>query len=135
LAPSVGRLAERQGRRPVLLLGFAMLPIRGVLFAVVHDPIGIVAFQVLDGIAAASFGIMVPLVVSDIAKNSGHFSLALGTVGIAIGVGATASTALAGWIGDRYGDPVAFLTLAAVGLVATGLVLFGMSETRPAEPA
>lgn len=135
LAPSIGRLAEGKGRRPVLLLGFAMLPLRGVLFAVVHDPIGIVAFQVLDGIAAASFGIMVPLVVSDIAKDSGHFSLALGTVGIAIGVGATASTALAGWIGDHFGDPAAFVSLAAIGLVATGLVLFGMAETRPTQTA
>jgi MFS family permease len=135
LAPAIGRLAERRGRRPVLLLGFAMLPLRGVLFALVQDPLGIVAFQALDGIAAASFGILVPLVTSDIAKRSGHFSLTLGIVGIAIGIGATLSTALAGWIGDRFGDPAAFLSLAAIGLLGTLLVLVGMRETRPAETA
>jgi len=39
---------------------------------------------VLDGIAAASFGVMVPLVTSDIAGRSGHFNLSLGFIGLAI---------------------------------------------------
>jgi MFS family permease len=131
LAPAIGRLAEQLGRRPVLLLGFAMLPVRGVLFAVVHDPVLIVLFQVLDGVASACFGILVPLMTSDIAGRSGHYSLALGFVGIAIGVGATLSTALAGWIGDHFGDPAAFVSLAAIALLATGLVFVAMPETRP----
>ena len=33
VSPEVGRRAQRHGRRPLLLLGFAMVPIRGILFA------------------------------------------------------------------------------------------------------
>jgi len=60
-SPSVGRWAQRWGRRPILLIGFAALPIRGLLFIVVTDPRMLVAVQLLDGICAAVFGVLVPL--------------------------------------------------------------------------
>jgi MFS family permease len=132
LSPPVGRLAERRGRRLVLVLGFGVLPLRALLLALLPPPLLILPIQALDGIAAASLGVMVPLVVSDIAGRSGHFNLCLGFVGLAIGVGATISTVAAGWIADRHGEPAAFLALALVGLVATVLVGLAMPETRPA---
>lgn len=131
LSPTVGRLAEQYGRRLLLLAGFCMLPLRGLLFATTSEPTLVVLIQVFDGFAAASFGVMVPLVASDIAGRSGHFNLSLGLIGLASGVGATISTTLSGWIGDRFGDPVAFLTLAAGGMAAALLVWGGMPETRP----
>lgn len=131
VSPTIGRLAQTKGRRWVLLLGFGMVPLRGVLLAIIHAPIPIVLVQALDGIAASCFGIMVPLVAADIAGRAGRFNVALGFIGLAIGVGATASTSLAGWIADRGGLPVAFLCLAAVGLTAEILVWRAMPETRP----
>jgi MFS family permease len=131
LSPGIGRLAEARGRRLVLLLGFCILPIRGILLAVTSDPLLMVAIQALDGIAAGCFGVMVPLVTSDIAGRSGHFNLSLGVVGFAIGVGATLSTTVAGWTADQLGDASAFLLLASVGVLATLLVWARMPETRP----
>jgi len=133
LSPSLGRLAEARGRRPVLLLGFCALPLRGLLFAMVTDPVLLVLVQVLDGIAAACFGVMVPLVASDIAGSSGRFNAALGFIGFAIGIGGTLSTTLAGWFADWLGDPAAFLGLALVGAAATLLVWSAMPETRPTQ--
>jgi MFS family permease len=130
ISPGIGRLAEASGRRLVLFLGFCTLPIRGLLFAMVTDPILVVLIQVLDGIAAACLGVLVPLVTSDIAGRSGHFNLSLGFVGFAMGIGATLSTSLTGWVGDRYGHPIAFASLAAIGLAATLLVWGAMPETR-----
>jgi MFS family permease len=130
VSPTIGRLAETKGRRTVLLAGFCTLPIRGCLFAVTNDPALVVLFQILDGIAAAGIGVMVPLVTSDIAGRSGHFNLALGLVGLAIGIGATLSTGLAGSIADRWGERTAFAGLAAVGAAATVLVWGAMPETR-----
>jgi predicted MFS family arabinose efflux permease len=130
ISPSIGRLAEAHGRRVVLLLGFCTLPIRGLLFAVVTDPILVVLIQVLDGVAAACLGVMVPLVTSDVAGRSGHFNLSLGFIGLAMGIGATLSTTLTGWVGDRYGHPIAFATLATIGLAAAVLGWGGMPETK-----
>jgi MFS family permease len=131
LSPSIGQLAESRGRRLVLMMGFAILPLRGVLLAVIPDPKLVVAVQVLDGVTAACFGVMVPLVTTDIAARSGHLNLCLGFIGFAVGIGATLSTTVAGWIADQFGDPAAFLALAAVGLAALLLIWLAMSETKP----
>ncbi|MGH7059010.1 MAG: MFS transporter [Stellaceae bacterium] len=131
LSPVLGRIAEIRGRRLVMLVGFCTLPIRGLLFAAMSDPSLIVLVQVLDGVAGAALGVLVPLVTSDIAGRSGHYNLSLGFIGFMVGVGATFSTSLAGWIADRFGDPVAFAGLAGVGLAAMLLVWAAMPETRP----
>src|SRR5262249_13458376 len=47
-APAVGRLADSWGRRPLLLLCFSALALRGVLFAMIANPYLVVAVQVLD---------------------------------------------------------------------------------------
>jgi MFS family permease len=135
ISPTVGRLAQRFGRRPILLLGFGALPIRGLLFMVVRDPQLLVAVQLLDGICAAVFGVLVPLTIADITRDTGRFNLAQGIVGTGIGIGASLSTTLAGLISDRLGSSAAFLGLACIG--ATGFVLFWllMPETgeRPGD--
>jgi predicted MFS family arabinose efflux permease len=133
VSPWVGHHAQTWGRRPLLLLGFAALPIRGVLFAVIHDPYLLVIVQLLDGVSAAVFGVMMPLVVADVTRGTGHFNLALGIVGTAVGIGAALSTTLAGYVSDHFGSAIAFLGLALVALVGLLLILQLMPETRPGD--
>ena len=76
------------------------------------DPFLLVAVQVFDGITAAVFSVMVPLIVADVAFGSGHFNLAQGIVGTATGIGASLSTVLAGYISDTFGSSIAFTGLA-----------------------
>lgn len=129
-SPSVGRLAQQWGRRPLLLLGFAALAVRGVLFASVTDPYLLVAVQIFDGITAAVFAVMIPLIVADIAFGSGHFNLAQGIVGTATGIGAALSTVLAGYAADHFGSSIAFLGLAAVAAIGLMMIWSIMPETR-----
>ena len=129
-SPSVGRKAQQWGRRPLLLTGFAALAIRGVLFATVSDPYLLVAVQVFDGITAAVFSVMIPLIVADVAFGSGHFNLAQGIVGTATGIGAALSTVLAGYVSDKFGSSVAFMGLAGVAAVGLAMIWFVMPETR-----
>jgi MFS family permease len=129
-SPTVGKFAERYGRRIVLMIGFSMLPVRCLVFAFTQNPNILVAVQAFDGIAAACFGIMVPLIVSDIAGGTGHFNLSLGAVGFGIGIGSTLSTPAAGWLADHFGTRPAFFALMGIGVAAV-LVAFVMPETRP----
>jgi len=132
-SPSVGRLAQKWGRRPLLMAGFTALTIRGLLFATVHDPYLLVVVQAFDGITAAVFAVMIPLVVADIAFGSGHFNFAQGIVGTATGIGASLSTVIAGFAADRFGPSVAFIGLGSIGALALLMVWTIMPETRRVE--
>jgi MFS family permease len=134
-SPAAGRMAEARGRRSVLLLGFSALPLRALIFAASSNPTLVIAVQALDGVGGACFGVMMPLIVSDVAGRSRHFNLSLGLIGFGVGIGGTLSTPAAGWLADHFGLRVAFYALAAVGALAVLLVLFAMPETRPTRDA
>jgi MFS family permease len=130
LAPWVGQQAERLGRKPLLLVGYAALPIRAMLFALTDNPFALIVFQVLDGITAVIIGVMTPLVIADVTEGTGRFNLAQGMFGTAIGVGATLSPTLSGLIVYRLGYPAGFASLAAEGLVALIIVAVFLPETK-----
>lgn len=131
ISPWVGRLAESLGRRPVLMMGFAALPLRGVLLSYGTDPAFVVLVQALDGVSAAVLGVLVPLVAADLTRGTRRFNLCLGLLGLAAGAGATLSTTVAGLVADRVGNGPALALLAIVGAAAM-VGLLGMPETlRP----
>jgi len=135
LSPWFGSRAEIWGRRPLLLLGFAALPIRGVLFAVVSDPTLLVIVQLLDGVTAAVLAVMVPLVVADLTRGTGRFNLGQGIIGTATGIGASLSATFAGYMTDRFGSAPAFAGLATMAFAGLAILWFMMPETKPAKAA
>ena len=72
------RLAVSWGRRPVFLIGFAVLPVRGVLYTMTSSPYALVAIQLLDGIGAGIFGVVGTLVIADLTRGTGRFNLMQG---------------------------------------------------------
>jgi MFS family permease len=131
-APWVGRVADSWGRRPLLLLCFAALVLRAVLFALIANPYLVIGIQVLDGVCAAVLGVIVPLVVADIMRGTGRFNLGLGIVGSAVGIGAALSTTLAGYTMDHFGAAAAFCALASLAAGGLAAVWLLMPETQPA---
>ena len=130
LASWSGIKARQWGRKPLLLIAFGVLPIRGVLYTMANAAPSLVAIQVLDGIAAAIFGVMSVLVIADLTKGSGRFNLTLGAVTTAVGIGAALSQSIAGGIVHRFGYHAGFLFLAAVAAGAFILLWTAMPETR-----
>ncbi|MBV4495678.1 MFS transporter [Pseudomonas sp. SWRI12] len=127
----VGVKADAWGRKPLLLAGFLILPIRGVLYVLSDDPYWLVAVQLLDGIGAGLFGALFPLVVKDLTQGTGRFNVSLGVLSTVFGLGAALSNSLAGFVVQGAGYSAAFLILAAIAALAFGLLL-AMPETfRP----
>ncbi len=135
IAPWIGGAAQRYGRRPVLLAGFLVLPVRGLLLAAHPGAVALAAMQALDGVSASVLGIMVPLIAADVTRRSGYFNLAISSIGLATSIGATVSTTLGGLVADRFGISAALVGLAAAGFAATALAWLALPETRPARRA
>jgi MFS family permease len=132
LAPWAGRSAASWGRKPLLIIGLAAVPIRSTLFALTSDPVLLVVIQLLDGLSGATLGVLTALVVADLTAGSGRFNLAQGLVGAASGVGASLSTSVSGIIVEKFGYTAGLLGVTAVGLLAVVIVLAFMPETKPA---
>jgi len=122
--------AQQWGRKPLLLIAFGVLPVRGVLYTLTNAASALVAIQILDGIAAAIFGVVSVLVIADLTEGTGRFNLTLGAVTTAVGVGAALSQSIAGGIVHRFGYHAGFLFLAAVAAAAFILLWIAMPETR-----
>jgi MFS family permease len=125
-----GRKAHQWGRKPLLLIGFAALPVRGVLYTLTNAAVPLIAIQVLDGIGAAIFGVVSVLVIADLTRGSGRFNLTQGAVTTAVGIGAALSQSIAGSIVHAFGDRAAFLFLSAVASAALAILYFFMPETH-----
>jgi MFS family permease len=127
----VGRKADSWGRKPILLAGYIALPIRAVLFTFSDNSFWLVGVQILDGIGAGIFAVLVPLIVADVMRGTGRYNLALGAVATMQGIGASVSSLAAGEIVDHAGYTAAFLSLGAVAVAAALVLVFALPETGP----
>ena len=136
-----GAKADSWGRKPIFLVGFAVLMARGFLYTLSDNSFWLVGVQVLDGVGAGIFGALFPLVVQDLTHGTGRFNVSLGALTTAWGAGAALSNILAGWIVVVAGYDAAFSALGAVAGVGLALYVTAVpetgpnAETRPEKPA
>jgi MFS family permease len=132
IALLVGRTADSWGRKPLFLAGFAILPIRAVLYTLSDNSFWLVGVQLLDGVGAGIFGALTPLVIADIMRGTGRYNLAQGAIATVQGIGASLSGLAAGVIVDHFGYSAAFL--AAGGAATAALAIFALRMPETAEP-
>jgi MFS family permease len=132
IALLVGRTADSWGRKPLFLAGFAILPVRAVLYTFSDNSFWLISVQLLDGVGAGIFGALTPLVIADIMRGTGRYNLAQGAIATMQGIGASLSGLAAGVIVDHFGYSATFLTLGAAAGVA--LTVFALAMPETAEP-
>ena len=126
----VGRASARGiGRKTIFLVALAVLPVRGLLFTLTSSPYGVVAIQLLDGVAAGIFGVISVLIASDLTRGTGRFNFAQGLMALSVGIGATLSNATAGYVVQWFGFTTGFLYLAAIACAGLAFFALLMPET------
>jgi MFS family permease len=129
IALLVGRTADTWGRKPILLIGFGILPLRAALYTVSDDTAWLIGVQLLDGIGAGIFGAITPLVLADLMRGTGRYNVAQGAVAMVQGIGASTSGLIAGLIVDDFGYSAAFLEATVAAGAAFGVLATLMPET------
>ena len=124
----VGLKADVWGRKPLLLAGFLILPLRGVLYTLSSDPTGWWPCR-CSTVSAPAFRRPVPSDRQDLTQGTGRFNVSLGALSTVFGLGAALSSSLAGFVVQQAGYNAAFLTLAAVAAAALMLLWLAMPET------
>ena len=66
--------------RPLLLIGFALEPVRGLLLATTAAYPALMLAQVLSGVTGAVIGVLTVIVVADLTAGTGRFNLAIGVL-------------------------------------------------------
>ncbi|UOQ98863.1 MFS transporter [Hymenobacter sp. 5317J-9] len=132
VAAWVSRRAPEAGRKPVFLLAFAVLPVRGVLYTLSNNAYFLVGVQVLDGLAGGIFGVISVIMIADLTRGTGRFNFVQGAIATALGIGASLSTVGAGYLVQHFGYRAGFLALAAVAAVALAFFWFCVDESNPA---
>jgi MFS family permease len=132
-APAIGRFANLHGRKPLLMVGFGVLPIRALLYTLTHNSGGLIAIQILDGVANAIFVVVSILVVADRTRGTGRFNLAQGSLATAVGIGAALSNTFGGELIQHFSYRISFLSLGAIAALAFVLLWTTIPETLPNE--
>jgi MFS family permease len=129
MAIMIAKHGKDWGRKPIFLVAFLVLPLRGVMFTWWDEPYYIIAVQILDGIGAGIFGAMFVLVIADLTRGTGHFNLVLGAATTIQGIGAALSPGLAGLVAVAAGFHVSLFMLAGIAVAALIVFVLGVPET------
>lgn len=132
LRPWAGRVADRWGRRPLMLAGAGLFAASTLAYGLASSPAALAGLRLLTGAGEALFWVGALTAVADLApaeRRGEAMSLASLSLYMGIGVGP-----LLGELAiDRLGFAAAWALAAGCGLVAVALAL-RVPDTRPDDP-
>jgi MFS family permease len=127
-APPLGRLSDRYGRRPLMLLSIAAGGVGYLLFARATSVAMLLVARAISGAAAANYGIAQAYIADSVPPE--RRSRAMGLVGAAFGLGFVLGPALGGMLA-RFGDVVAPYTAAGLSALNLAIAAAGLRESLP----
>ncbi|OWK35604.1 MFS transporter [Fimbriiglobus ruber] len=126
-----GRLADRFGRKPLLVAGWAAAGLRLALLAMAQTPEQVLAIQVLDGLGQGLFAVVAAAWVTDRLADSRRVGEAQVLVGSALVFGSAVGPTVSGLLVGDLGYRGMFWLLAGIAGVATLIVITLVPESLP----
>jgi hypothetical protein len=128
---SIGRTDEISGRRPLLVIGWGLLPLQGFLYAALPGPYALVLCNLLNAVSGAIFGVTMTVVAADLTRRTRWLQSRAGCTWRGGFRWHVVEHLLHGVSAAAFGAPAAALSLAMVGLCGLLVLWVGMPETRP----
>jgi MFS transporter, DHA1 family, tetracycline resistance protein len=130
VSPLLGRLADRYGRRPVLLVSLTCLGIDWLAHAMLPNPWTLLVFHALAGACAGTYTV-VNAYIADVTRPESR-AHAYGLIGAAFGLGFVAGPAIGGLLGV-VDIRLPFLVAAALSFANVAYGWFVLPESRPGD--
>ncbi|HLP93351.1 MAG TPA: MFS transporter [Saprospiraceae bacterium] len=127
--PFSGKLADTVGRMPVMYIGTLACVVCSLLYPQLAFVGGFLALRFFHGFSTGFKPTGTSAYVADIVPD-GRRGEALGTLGICLSLGASASPPLGSWMAKHYGINAMFYT-SAILAVFSMLILANLAETLP----
>ncbi len=128
-APLLGRLSDRYGRRPVLVVSLLGTVAGYLLFAFAHSLAMLFASRLLDGATGGNIGTAQAIIADSTAPADR--ARGMGMIGMAFGLGFIFGPAIGG-LSVHLGEAAPGLFAAGLSLVACLWAFLRLPETRPA---
>jgi len=134
-APTIGRLSDRHGRRPVLIWTTAAIIVAHVLLAFADSLWLVIVARCLSGIAAGNVGVIFAY-VTDVSSGADR-AKSMGYIGAAFSLGFMVGPAIGGLLAGTDVETANFmvpaLTAAGLTVIALGCLLSFLPESLSAE--
>ncbi len=124
-----GWLADRCGRKPLLIAGWTIMALRLGLVSLVQTPLLAVANQALDGLGNGLFAVLAAAWVTDRLADPRRAGEAQVIVGSCLVLGSAIGPAVSSFLVGPLGYRGLFAALAGLGAIATSIVVFFVPET------
>ncbi len=131
-APFMGSLADRYGRRPLVLLSLAAFAAANVGFLLVSSTTGFIIIRVLEGALTAGLFPAAMGVVADVVPEDERARW-VGIVMGSYGAGLIFGPVLGGLLYDSWGFAAPFMTSAIIAIIAFVAAVVMVPETRTPE--
>ena len=126
----IGRISDRFGRRPALIVAFVALPFRLLGYIFAPTPQWASAVQAMHGLNFGIIGTVGITLVNDCAEEHRR-----GTEQARLGVTASLATAVGQWICgfilQKAGFTPMFIAMTGLSLIGIALIIFRVPETHP----
>lgn len=132
-APILGALADRIGRRPLILLALSTVILGNIAYLLADSVTLYIVTRFLVGVLSAGLLPAAMAVVGDIVPADQRARWT-GTLMGGYGVGFIFGPTLGGVLYDNFGFAMPFLASAGLGVLGMLLALAWLPETKPAQP-
>lgn len=130
--PVSGSLADRFGRRRVILVGFALFALASVGCALAKNIEWLIALRFLQAVGVSVGTVGSRAIVRDTHDEEGTVR-ALAFIAAAMGIAPMIAPVIGGWASAEFGVGAVYYASALLGLGVCVALYLGLPETQPAE--
>lgn len=129
LLPLFGRLSDRKGRKPFIILGLISYALVSVAFILFNKVPHLVIIRFFQGIASAMIMPVIQAYVGDITP-SGREGFIMGLFNMSLFFGLSLGPVVGGVINDHFSLETAFLCMGILALIGAGLSYWLLPTTK-----